>query len=366
MPLAPAGETDFGGTWRTDGRWSEGSLPVKSEQLRGHTVLIVDDDRLLLGIVEDYLRSQGMNVVAVQRTRDALTQLRTGPPPDIILCDILIPDEDGRSFHGKVRAHPVWRSIPFVCITALDDYLEYRRSMNLGADGYLSKPFTRERLIKELCHVLGRRRELCRQLPVEITMLGGNTVCRGAERLPAPDRGAEQLVYYLLLNQPGPQGKQQVVSDIWGKMTPSGLRSVLSRARRWSAGWAQWQVDQNTIDLTVKPHVACDLFALEWALDHGVSGKRLEVLYKGELLPAYSEAWVEVRREALVERLKERFIKDALAPSTEAERAFSLRRALKVDPLDEPLWQEYIDSLEAAGMRLEAEQAREWRRQELD
>ncbi len=322
------------------------------------TILYVDDDVRLLDIVEELLARCGTRVYKAASAKEAWMQLEKNAP-DVILCDVLMPDQDGHAFHLALRAHPRWRAIPFIYLTALSDYPAYRRGMDLGADGFLSKPFTRAKLVQELKHVLERYRAIREVQPTRVVLLGAQHVQRGDALLRAPDRGAEQLVFYLLVHALAGKrvSREQLVRDIWGELTPGGFRSVLSRARRWCNGWAELHPSGPQLGLALKARVQCDLHALEAALAQGAEGAVLERLYAGELLPSYDEPWVLERREALVGRLKAAFEREARALPCGRARAQAWRRVVKLDPFDEAAWAGYLRELELGGLHRERTQA---------
>ncbi len=329
----------------------------------GLTILHVDDDPLALKLVRDQLARQQVQVVSASRASDALRRLATGLSPDLVLCDIhhdaLMPGQDGYAFHERLRHHPAWRQLPVIYLTARGSDLHYRQGMNLGADGCLSKPFTAHELQQEMLHVLKRVAEL-RQTDVAITLLGGQSVRLGASLLPPPDRGAEQLLCYLLVQPATPQGwlaeRDQAISNLWGKVSAGGFRSVLSRLRGWLDGWAALEGNA-TLRLTLAPSVSCDLHALERSLEQGCHSEQLRRLYRGPLLPEYYEEWAATRREGLISRLKQAFLA-AGQRSELRDRALQLRYALEVDPLDQALWQSYLHLLKQAGLSCEVALAR--------
>jgi class 3 adenylate cyclase/tRNA A-37 threonylcarbamoyl transferase component Bud32 len=75
-------------------------------------------------------------------------ELARSDPPDLILCDVMMPEMDGFAVLEALRAEPRLAEIPFIFLTALDDRSSTRRGMNLGADDYLPKPFTRNELME--------------------------------------------------------------------------------------------------------------------------------------------------------------------------------------------------------------------------
>src|SRR5207247_8380841 len=75
-------------------------------------------------------------------------ELEGSHPPDLILCDVMMPEMDGFAVLEALRAEPRLAEIPFIFLTALDDRSSTRRGMTLGADDYLPKPFTRNELME--------------------------------------------------------------------------------------------------------------------------------------------------------------------------------------------------------------------------
>lgn len=67
--------------------------------------------------------------------------------PDLILCDVMMPEVDGYDVLSALRGEPMTATIPFIFLTALADKADIRRGMEIGADDYLTKPFTREELL---------------------------------------------------------------------------------------------------------------------------------------------------------------------------------------------------------------------------
>ena len=330
------------------------------ERLKDLMILSVDDDQRMLDLLDAQLSVLGVNLVGTKNAQEALNILEQGFLPNVILCDVMMPEQDGYSFHQRIRQNAHWLRIPFVYVTALGDESDYRQGMSQGADGYLKKPFSQEELLQEILLVLNRHADVEGQSDVHISLLDGQAVRRGNAIDRAPDRGAEQLVFYLLVQGLNIKRKRlDVMASLWGDITLSGFRSVLSRARRWSEPWIDWDIDKHSVMIDLKPHVHCDLYDLERALEARESDKIIEALYRGPLMPAYQERWVIVKREELSERVKASLLEQAQCYSQPKERAQALRRVTHIDPSDFDVWDMYIDNLMEAGLHIEARQARE-------
>lgn len=328
-------------------------------------VLYIDDDSRLLSLVEGQLAVHGVKVLTASSAQEGLRLLEEAGDnrPQVILCDVMMPSEDGYSFHQRVRSNPQWLQIPFIYVTALGEDTDYRKGMNLGADGYLSKPFNQEALVTEIQHVLQRLELVRDEERVEIHLVGGQNVRLNNSLSKAPDRGAEQLVFYLIIQatrngQVVRRRRNDIMAALWQDITLSGFRSVLSRAKRWSEGWSEWHVTNKEVFFNLHENIWCDLYEIEKILAEEGGVSALEKLYSGVLLPNYQEDWVQSKREALASRVKMRLLTNVREDMHPRERAFALKSVLRVDPEDYSLWENYIESLEIAGLQHEADQAK--------
>lgn len=104
------------------------------------SVLVLDDNTELLDAMGDILRANGYNVTALRDGYEAIESIRKHRP-DLIICDVMMPNMDGFQFHHKIRENDEWCQIPFVFLTALADPKEVRYGKELGCDDYLTKPF---------------------------------------------------------------------------------------------------------------------------------------------------------------------------------------------------------------------------------
>jgi CheY-like chemotaxis protein len=115
------------------------SLAVGERNTSCSHVLLVDDDRDVRETLAALLELEGYHVIAATNGQEALSLLQTGPPPSLILLDLLMPVMDGFEFRRHQRAHPAWASLPTVVMTAVDDPV-IETSM-VGAVECLRKPF---------------------------------------------------------------------------------------------------------------------------------------------------------------------------------------------------------------------------------
>lgn len=119
-------------------------------------VVVIEDNEAVREEVADILRFENFDVTVAENGRAGLEAVRR-VLPDVVLCDLMMPELDGYETLEAVRADPTTASIPFVVLTARAERPDTRRAMELGADDYLVKPFTTEDLLHGLAAAMERR-----------------------------------------------------------------------------------------------------------------------------------------------------------------------------------------------------------------
>ncbi len=112
----------------------------------GLKILIVEDEAGIRDNLVRMLRLEGFDLLEAADGRAGLAAARM-ELPDLILSDVMMPVLDGYGLLEALRADPLTAAIPFIFITARTDRLDRRRGMNLGADDYLGKPFSRDEVL---------------------------------------------------------------------------------------------------------------------------------------------------------------------------------------------------------------------------
>ena len=130
--------------------------------LSGKRILAIDDDPSMRDFVAHILVHAGCRVEVADNGAAGLQRIRA-QAPDLILCDVNMPEMDGFATLQAVRADPGMSALPFILLTALDNRDNVRRGMRLGADDFLSKPVRAEELIESVDNALGRNRRLREQ-----------------------------------------------------------------------------------------------------------------------------------------------------------------------------------------------------------
>jgi DNA-binding response OmpR family regulator len=113
------------------------------------TVLLCDDDPLLVDLVEYRLASRGWNVTVARDGAEALERLAEATPNAIVL-DAMMPIHDGYEVLRRLRAEPATAVTPVIMLTARSQEQDVLRALDLGASDYVVKPFIPEELVARL------------------------------------------------------------------------------------------------------------------------------------------------------------------------------------------------------------------------
>ncbi|MFP4133766.1 MAG: response regulator transcription factor [Halothece sp.] len=112
-------------------------------------LLLIDDDPNLILLVQDYLDFQGYQVTTADNGKEALERLEEDIP-DLIICDIMMPEMDGYELVERIREDSRISWIPVIFLSAKGQSTDRVRGLNIGADVYLIKPFEPEELVAQV------------------------------------------------------------------------------------------------------------------------------------------------------------------------------------------------------------------------
>jgi CheY-like chemotaxis protein len=119
-------------------------------------LLVVEDDADHREVMRDVLEDEGYRVDTAIHGRAALSRLASGPPPDLILLDLMMPEMDGWEFMAALKARPDWASIPVVVTSQGGSRVLSSAPVSAG---YLAKPLDRSQLLQTVACCLWRRRD---------------------------------------------------------------------------------------------------------------------------------------------------------------------------------------------------------------
>ena len=198
------------------------------------SVLIVDDEKMITGPLTRSLTQAGYNVLVAANGRDGLAMARS-QKPDIVVLDVLMPEMDGWEVCRALRQES---TVPILMLTALGDEVDRILGLELGADDYLTKPFSARELIARLRALL-RRIELDRQ-----QQAADDTLTVGDIRL--------ELNTYRAFNAGQELTLRQKEFDLLALLL-SRPGEVITRAEFFDRVWGtDWLGDTRTLDVHIR------------------------------------------------------------------------------------------------------------------
>lgn len=121
------------------------------------TIMVVDDNPDIVTIVKTILEGKGFEVLSASSGQELLNLLQS-QTPDLIILDIMMPEMDGLEVLSRLKGVPETASIPVILLTAKVQYEDVLGGYKLGADYYITKPFTSTQLVNGINLLLGEGR----------------------------------------------------------------------------------------------------------------------------------------------------------------------------------------------------------------
>ncbi|MDX2273793.1 MAG: response regulator transcription factor [Cyanobacteriota bacterium] len=112
-------------------------------------LLLIDDDPNLILLVKDYLEFRGYEVIPAGNGREAL-EVMSDFTPDLIICDVMMPEMDGYAFVETIRSNLATDWVPVIFLSARGQTADRVRGLTTGADVYMVKPFEPEELVAQV------------------------------------------------------------------------------------------------------------------------------------------------------------------------------------------------------------------------
>jgi DNA-binding response OmpR family regulator len=190
----------------------------------GGTILVVDDEANIADLVELYLRKEGFRVLKAGTGEDGLAAAQR-ERPRLVVLDVGLPGIDGLEVCRRLRDDPRLNvaggpGIPVIFLTARDSEIDRILGLEMGADDYLTKPFSPRELVARVKAIL-RRSESSAPAP-EVIEVGGAVIDLGRREVQANGAvvdctGKEfELLRYLAENRGRALSRQQILDGVWG------------------------------------------------------------------------------------------------------------------------------------------------------
>jgi two-component system phosphate regulon response regulator PhoB len=198
-------------------------------------ILVADDEEDVLELVSRNLLAAGFKVLKADNGRDALTQARDAHPALIVL-DLMLPGISGLDVCKTLRADPATKRIPIIMLTAKAEEIDRIVGLELGADDYITKPFSPRELVLRIKSVMRRAADASE--PQEILHLGEIEVDRvrhevRVKRKPIEFTATEFKLLALLIERRGRvQSRDVLLNEVWGYESAIDTRTVDTHIRR--------------------------------------------------------------------------------------------------------------------------------------
>src|SRR5947209_7637639 len=199
-------------------------------------ILVVEDDQDIAQLVARYLDKAGYATEIATSGRDALRTIGTRPP-DLLVLDLMLPHVDGLEICRVLRANETTAAVPIIMLTARAEESDRIVGLELGADDYLSKPFSPNELVARVRALLRRAQRA--GAPAGRPIAYG-PIAVDAERHTVSIGGADVtltakeflLLDYLLRHRGRVLSRDVLLTDVWGYRYTGGTRTVDVHVRR--------------------------------------------------------------------------------------------------------------------------------------
>jgi len=201
-----------------------------------HRILVVDDEPDVLELIEFNLKAAGFEVATAVDGEEALKKARSAPP-ELIILDIMLPEIDGMQVCKTLKREPATASIPIILLTAKAAEIDRVLGLELGADDYVTKPFSPRELILRVKGLLRRQSgvpetkaehlhigELDIDLPRHEVRISGKRVELTATEF--------KLLTVLAQRRGRVQSRDQLLRDVWEYDSLIDTRTVDTHMRR--------------------------------------------------------------------------------------------------------------------------------------
>jgi len=200
-------------------------------------VLVVEDDRDIAELIARYLQKAGHTTDLVGSGTAALSRAKE-TSPDLIVLDLMLPGMDGLLVCQALRANPATAGVPIVMLTARGEEAERIKGLELGADDYVTKPFSPGELTARIAALLRRVQRSAAAGPGATLKYGPLTIdlARHAVEMDGEEvrLTAKEflLLQYLIEHRGRVLSRDLLLSDVWGYQYTGGTRTVDVHIRR--------------------------------------------------------------------------------------------------------------------------------------
>lgn len=199
--------------------------------MKGKNILVVDDEPLIRKLVTDFLKKDGYSVVEAEDGKKAMDLFFSEEKIDLLILDVMLPEYDGFTVCREIRKKS---KVPIIMLTARGDEFDEIFGLDIGADEYISKPFSPNILIARVNAVL--RRTMCAN--DNINDFNGLKIDNDAHQVTLDGKIVDlspkeyELLIYLSENYGKALSREQILDKVWGYDYYGDLRTVDTHINR--------------------------------------------------------------------------------------------------------------------------------------
>jgi len=199
--------------------------------MKGKKILVVDDEPLIRKLVTDFLKKEGYSTIEAEDGRKAMDLFFEEQDIDLIILDVMLPEYDGFTVCREIRKKS---KVPIIMLTARGEEFDEIFGLDIGADEYISKPFSPNILIARVNSVLRR----AKSTDVDIKEFDGLTIDHNGHQVIVEGSTVDlspkeyELLTYLAGNYGKVLSREQILDKVWGYDYYGDLRTVDTHINR--------------------------------------------------------------------------------------------------------------------------------------
>jgi two-component system, OmpR family, phosphate regulon response regulator PhoB len=203
----------------------------------GERVLVVDDEPDICALVAYHLAKAGFRVSTAANGGDALASVRDEEPALVVL-DLMLPGVSGYDVLERIRAEPNTRDVPVIMLTARREEEDRIRGLSLGADDYVTKPFSPQELVLRVAAILRRTKLATSTGSADTLVVGPVRIDRAAHRVTVDGSDVEltpteyKLLLTLAERRGRMQGRAHLLETVWDAAPDIQTRTVDMHVQR--------------------------------------------------------------------------------------------------------------------------------------
>jgi phosphate regulon transcriptional regulator PhoB len=202
-------------------------------------ILVVDDEKDIVELIAFNLQKEGFVIVKAYDGKSALLLTKT-QKPDLVILDLMLPEISGLDVCKAIRNNSGTSSLPIIMLTAKADELDKILGLEMGADDYITKPFSVKELIARVRAILRRQHDEVKQLPKERFSCRGLKIDYASYDVEIAGKKVTlsptelKLLFFFSRNPGRVYSRNQILDNVWGDnnfVTPRAVDVHIRRLR---------------------------------------------------------------------------------------------------------------------------------------